>query len=434
MNNNSVSNKGRLLLRSILALLAITAVGLAFQSSGKPDVKVSKLEPVSKATDLDNETIDSGQAEIQLLGHADFENNSVSLVQYTNDNTPPPTRCLEGVDSRRVNPNREAKWRNARKIPWESFSYGEYIGPHRTPHVADYRLRVNDQLEFVYENARELQSESYRFQVGDEFKIQSLRAELNQDKHLILNDGTVSPTELGPVQVAGKTIAQVQALLNDLYKRAGTKEPGITVTPVKVNTKLSDLITAIQGNLNVSGNVRPATVSPDGTVQLPVIGRVPVIGLTIDEVDREINYRYRKQIVGLHVSPIILAPAPRRVFVLGEVAQEGQFVMTGPTTVLQSIALAGGELQGANLRHVVVFRRDKDWRLMATRLDLTGAVYGRRPQPSDEIWLRDSDLVIVPKMQIQRFGELVDLYITRSVYSIMPNQGFSLNFDNGSSL
>ena len=296
----------------------------------------------------------------------------------------------------------------------------------------EYRIRVNDQLDFIYEQARRLRAESYRFQVGDEFRIQSLRAELNQDRHLILNDGTVSPTELGPVQVAGKTIGQVQQLLNELYKSAGTREPRITITALKVNTRLADLIAAVQGQFNTNGNIREAIVSPDGTVQLPVIGRVPVIGLTIDEVEREVNHRYEKDINGLHVSPILTQIAPRRIFVLGEVANEGQFNITGPTTVLQALALAGGENQGANLRHIVVFRRDKHWKLMATRLDLSGAVFGRRPNPSDEIWLRDSDIVIVPKMPIQRLSELVNLYVTRTAYAVFPNQGFNFSFDSSS--
>ena len=100
---------------------------------------------------------------------------------------------------------------------------------------------------------------------------------------------------------------------------------------------------------------------------------------------------------------------------------------------MQAVALAGGFLQGGNLRNIVVFRRDAQWRLMATRLDLSGPLYGRRPHPSDEIWLRDSDIVLVPPKPIQRLSEAVDLYLTRTLYTIIPEE-ILFNFDGGAFL
>jgi polysaccharide export outer membrane protein len=106
--------------------------------------------------------------------------------------------------------------------------------------------------------------------------------------------------------------------------------------------------------------------------------------------------------------------------------------MVGPTTVIQAIALAGGFKPGGNVREVVVFRRDQDWRLTATRLDLNGALLGKRPHPSDEIWLRDSDIVLIPKKPIQRVSEFVELYLTNTVYSIYPQQAvFDIDNNTG---
>ena len=73
---------------------------------------------------------------------------------------------------------------------------------------------------------------------------------------------------------------------------------------------------------------------------------------------------------------------------------------------MQALALAGRWTPGSNLRQVVVFRRGPDWRLMATMLDLRGALYARRPVPADDIWLNDSDIVLVPKTPIQQVDEV----------------------------
>jgi polysaccharide export outer membrane protein len=118
------------------------------------------------------------------------------------------------------------------------------------------------------------------------------------------------------------------------------------------------------------------------------------------------------------------------VYVLGEVRNPGRFELVGPTTAMQSISLAGGWNIGGNLRQVVVFRRAEDWRLIATKLDIQGALFGHRPVPSDEIWLRDSDVVLVPKTPLLRLDDVIDLAFTRGVYRVFPI-GFGYQLDDG---
>jgi len=119
--------------------------------------------------------------------------------------------------------------------------------------------------------------------------------------------------------------------------------------------------------------------------------------------------------------------APHFVHVLGEVATPSRVELDGPTTVLGAIASAGGNLPGGNMRQVVVFRRAEDWRLITTMLDLQGAIYGKRPTPADEIWLRDGDVVIVPAKPITRFNNWVEQIFTNGIYRIYP-----VNFNEGS--
>jgi polysaccharide export outer membrane protein len=327
-------------------------------------------------------------------------------------------------------PGIEPSWSNERLIPWEAFAYGEYIGPYRTPHVPEYRVRVNDQIEFVYRLTRDVSPEPYRIQVGDELAITSAGGDerVNDPQVRVLSDGTISLYLVGRIQAAGKSVEQLEAELNEAYGRT-INNPSIVVRGIKTQTELLDLRDAIDARFGAGGQSRQTTVSPDGTVQLPMIGSIPAVGLTLHELDREVNLRYRQRIQGIELTPILLQRAPRFIYVLGEVNQPGRIEITGPTSAMQAIALAGGWRPGGNLRQIVVFRRDEDWRLMATKLDLQGALFGRSPLPSDEIWLRDSDVVLVPKMPIQRLSELIELYVTRGVYAIIPNQGFSLNFD-----
>jgi len=112
--------------------------------------------------------------------------------------------------------------------------------------------------------------------------------------------------------------------------------------------------------------------------------------------------------------------APHYVHVLGQVGTPNRIEVDAPTTVLGAIATAGGHLPTANMRQVVIFRRAEDWRLISTMLDLQGAVFGRRPSPADEIWVRDGDVIIVPERPIVRFDNWVQQVFTNGIYGVIP--------------
>ncbi|MEP1967166.1 MAG: polysaccharide biosynthesis/export family protein, partial [Nonlabens ulvanivorans] len=55
-------------------------------------------------------------------------------------------------------------------------------------------------------------------------------ADLNVESAKITDDGTVSVPLLGPVQVKGKTVSEVEVLLTQLFGADYLKKPSITVT------------------------------------------------------------------------------------------------------------------------------------------------------------------------------------------------------------
>ena len=180
------------------------------------------------------------------------------------------------------------------------------------------------------------------------------------------------------------------------------------------------MIDAVDARAGDGGQGQLTTVAPDGTIQLVGVGNVPAQGLTLNEIKREVNSRYAMVVQGLEVSPILATRAPRSVYVLGEVATPGRYDLTGPTTVMQALALAGSWNVGANIRQVIVFRRTDDWRLIATRLNLRSVLLGNKPCSAGEIWLRDSDIVLVPKSKLLLTDEYIDLIFTRGLYGVVP--------------
>ena len=46
------------------------------------------------------------------------------------------------------------------------------FGPHRQRHVSRYRLRVDDELNLVYQLTRALSPGEYQFNIGDQLRIE----------------------------------------------------------------------------------------------------------------------------------------------------------------------------------------------------------------------------------------------------------------------
>ena len=324
---------------------------------------------------------------------------------------------IRGVDCAGCNCGR--RWEAMREIEWQAYAQGEYVGHARLAHVPEYRLRVDDQLDMTYRLTREETSTPYRRNVGDEVEVESFTDhEINRNL-LIQPDGTITLRLLGQIHATGRTVTQLRDALDEAYKKY-YKTPAITVTPLKVNTKLEDLRATIDRRAGIGGQSQSVRITPEGTVALPAIGSVQAQGLTLTELQTELNECYRQVVDGIQVIPILVQRAPRFVYVLGEVNNPGRFELTGPTTALQSIAMAGSWRVGANLRQIVVFRRGDDWRLLATLINLEGALLGNQPCPRGEIWIDDSDVIIVPKGKILIADDFIDLVFTRGLYGVFP--------------
>lgn len=161
-------------------------------------------------------------------------------------------------------------------------------------------------------------------------------------------------------------------------------------------------------------------VSPDGIIPLPAIGSTPARGLTLTELQRELNERYREHGQGVEVIPVLVERAPLSFHVLGEVCGPGRLELKVPTTLVQAIRLAGGWKSGANQRQVALFRRDERSRLVATVVNLSGPPTDRRPDPWGEIRLADGDVVVVPGEDILSTDELAELVFARRFFGALP--------------
>jgi polysaccharide export outer membrane protein len=98
-------------------------------------------------------------------------------------------------------------------------------------------------------------------------------------------------------------------------------------------------------------------VSASGDIDMPLIGAVPASGKTLSELKAELTKDLGdKYLQAPDVSVSIKDAMSQRITVEGAVNKPGVYPTSGPTTLMQVVALAGGLAEIADPNGVVVFR------------------------------------------------------------------------------
>jgi polysaccharide biosynthesis/export protein len=138
----------------------------------------------------------------------------------------------------------------------------------------------------------------------------------------------------------------------------------------------------------------------DGSINLPVIGSVPVQGQTIQRASSLLTGYFSRYVKRPLITISLLAPRPVQVSIAGEISRAGSYTVPFTLenrkfpTVGQIIQLAGGTNQTANLRQVQV-RRASTGRVVSVNIfDVL-----QRGNTSQDISLRDGDTIFIPRSE-----------------------------------
>lgn len=167
-----------------------------------------------------------------------------------------------------------------------------------------------------------------------------------------------------------------------------------------------------------------ATIRPDGSINLPLVGKLQAEGQTPEELELAIERRCAIEVRNPDASVIVTGFEGRSVHVGGEVVDPGRFVMSRPMRLLESLILAGGPRETAHLESVLVLRlyEGRTWRVF--EVDLQSIIDGRAD--GDNVLLRPTDVVFVPRSPIANVNRWVDQYVRQNLpfnVSIRPDIG-----------
>ena len=128
----------------------------------------------------------------------------------------------------------------------------------------------------------------------------------------------------------------------------------------------------------------------DGKVSLALVGEFQAAGLTPVQMEKELVKLYASQLVTKEVT-VALESSAFLVYVTGAVLRPGKLVSDRPLTALEAVIDAGVDYQKANLKSVIVIRRENGHDERHT-LNLKKALQGSGGQP---FYLKPSDIIFV---------------------------------------
>jgi polysaccharide export outer membrane protein len=138
---------------------------------------------------------------------------------------------------------------------------------------------------------------------------------------------------------------------------------------------------------------RSEPVRPDGKISLPLLNDVQAAGLTPLQLSNQIKEGLNKFLTNPEVTVIVSQIGNQRIYILGEAARPGAYVMLPKMTILQALSNAGGFSAFANQKKIYVLRQvsGKQEKLYFNYKEV---IEGK--DPSQNIELLPGDTIVVP--------------------------------------
>ncbi|MBI5395345.1 MAG: polysaccharide export protein [Verrucomicrobia bacterium] len=130
------------------------------------------------------------------------------------------------------------------------------------------------------------------------------------------------------------------------------------------------------------------TVDEYGNIELPFIGKVHLVDMTVTQAQEDVFKRYVPKYYA-YLTVTVQSQTPRVIYLQGEVRAAAPLPYREDMTVMRVIMTAGGFTDFADKRHVVLTRGDKQMVVDCIDLDR---------HPEKDIPLQPADTLKIPRM------------------------------------
>lgn len=137
---------------------------------------------------------------------------------------------------------------------------------------------------------------------------------------------------------------------------------------------------------------RSVVVRPDGKITLPLLKDMDASGSTPEELQSRIEKGLADFVSKPSVTVIVQEAKSHKFNILGQVQKPGTYILTGPMTVLDAIALAGGLREWAKAKSIYILRMSPDGTRKRIPFDYKKVVKGS----NEDAVLQIRDTIVVP--------------------------------------
>ena len=207
------------------------------------------------------------------------------------------------------------------------------------------------------------------------------------DKITILNETNVSEWDVSPIPP--KHNLEIGDVL--MVKVISRNEESNALFNLESNSNSGNqALTA--ANLYLNG----FTISQEGTIDIPNVGKVYILNQTLEEAEKTISTKASEFLI----DPFVIVKLANFQFtVLGEINIPGNYpVYEEGITIYDAIAMSGGINDYANLKRVKILRSENN-KKQVYNIDLTSSEILN----SDFFYLRNNDVIYIEPLKFKGF-------------------------------
>ena len=138
---------------------------------------------------------------------------------------------------------------------------------------------------------------------------------------------------------------------------------------------------------------REVFVRIDGKITFPLLDDIHADGRTTMEVKEEIETKLKEFIEDPIVTVILKSPLSQKFYILGEIANTGEYELAKKLTILQAFALAGGFTEWASKKEIILLRNENGIDKLI-RVNYKNIIKGK--DLSQNVNIKVNDTIIVP--------------------------------------
>jgi len=184
--------------------------------------------------------------------------------------------------------------------------------------------------------------------------------------------------------VISRNSAPVSAMVDSTAQKSATDDPNYIIGAQDV------LDVSVWKEPELS---REIPVRPDGKISLPLLNDVMAAGLTPEQLAGQLTSGLNKYMTNPQVTVIVTQINSKRIYILGEVARAGSYMLLPEMTVLQALSNAGGFTPYANLKNIYVLRQESG---KQTKLFFNYKEVISGKSTAQNVALKSGDTIVVP--------------------------------------